>query len=359
MPRISDQVGDCSIFLYSSERAAQDGSHAGGSGFLVSYPSETNPIYGQLYAVTNKHILDNGFHVLRLSKKGGGISTIITHRDNWVPNPNGCDVEVCPIDLPSETFQWWAIGTEMFITPEIIKAYRMGLGDDAFLVGRLVTHAGVQKNAPITRFGNISLMADPSEPIKCQGYDQEAFLVECRSLSGFSGSPVFVQTDQHYYGEAAENVAEHRKKVLWQTESKNPPGRTDGVVAGGGPIIKVQSISGCFGPWLLGIDWGHIPLWRPVYSEQSQESNFVKPNHWTEANTGIACVLPAWHILDTLNDEELMTSRREEDEKLQKRQAAESASINDSALEPSAQPFSKDDFEAALKKAARRVSSKK
>jgi hypothetical protein len=309
MPRVADQIGDCSIYLYASTEAATGGAHTGGCGFLVSVPSQINKAYGQLYAVTNKHVLDGGFHVLRLTKKGGGIDTIVTQRQDWTPHPRGYDVEVMPIDIPDETFQYWSIEAERFITSEIIKTYRLGLGDDAFLVGRLITHAGIQKNAPITRFGNISLMADPTEPIRCKGYDQEGFLVECRSLSGFSGSPVFVQTDQYYRGEDAERVAEHRQSKSTSSDS--------------GVQIKMVSISGQFGPWLLGIDWGHIPLWRPVFEEDKEtETGFQ-----VEANTGVACVLPAWHILETLNDEELVKNRHKEDQKLVKRLATEGAAV--------------------------------
>jgi hypothetical protein len=41
---------------------------------------------------------------------------------------------------------------------------------------------------------------------------------------------------------------------------------------------------------------------------------------WVEANTGIACVLPAWYILETLNDVELMKARRENDKRIAKAQ---------------------------------------
>jgi hypothetical protein len=321
MPRIPDQIVDCSVYLYASQAAAEGGESAGGCGFLVHVPSKVNGAYGQLYAVTNKHVLDGGFYVLRLTKKGGGISTIETRRQDWTPHPKGHDVEVMPIDLPREVFQWWSIGMEMFITPEIIRIYRVGLGDEAFLIGRLITHAGIQKNSPVTRFGNISLMADPSELIRCKGYDQEGFLVECRSLSGFSGSPVFVQTDQSYSGEDAARVGEHRLDVLTEAQKTNPPGKGVRSLSAGGvdsPIgmqIRLTHLSGQFGPWLLGIDWGHIPLWGAVFEGDRE----TKTEYRVEANTGIACVLPAWHIVDTLNDADLIKKRNEQDRELAKR----------------------------------------
>jgi hypothetical protein len=353
MPRIPDRMVECSVYLYSTEQAAREGDNAGGSGFLVHVPSEVSGL-GHVYAVTNKHLIDRGFQVLRLTKKYGGIETVPTKPDDWIRHPK-YDVAVNPIDFSHESFKWWSIGTNDFITEQLLSTYNVGLGDDAFLVGRLVVHEGQQKNAPIARFGNLSLMVDPSEPIRCGDYEQPGFLVECRSLSGFSGSPVFVETSQDYEDEAAQKVVKHRGASGSYPLSKHgPPGRVEHLQAGGGWLW----IKGKFGPWLLGIDWGHIPLWRPVFSEKSQDSQYVKPGHWIEANTGIACVLPAWYILDTLNDEELVKRRREDNREFAKQRKAGSISVNDAAQEPSAQQRSKDDFQPALKTAARKRSSK-
>jgi hypothetical protein len=327
VPRIADEIVECSVYLYSSKKAAMEGHQAGGSGFLVHVPSDIDKTYSQIYAVTNRHILDEGFTVLRLTKKSGGIDTFPTERQSWIPHPLGYDVEVLPIELPRENFRWRSVSTDLFISPEIIETYRIGLGDDAFLIGRLVTHEGKQKNSPIVRFGNVSLMADPNEPIRCKGYDQEGFLVECRSLSGFSGSPVFVQTERSYSGEDAARVAQARRDVLFHTrETTNPPGKVESFswVRNDPPQNNLVTISGRFGPWLLGIDWGHIPLWRPVYDSDQQ----TRTSYRVEANTGVAGVLPAWHILEALNSKELLKHRREEGRKLAKRLAAESSAAS-------------------------------
>jgi hypothetical protein len=349
MPRIANHIVNCSIFLYKSEAAAKTGERFGGSGFLVHESSDSGAMH--VYAVTNKHLLDGGFHTIRLTKKTGGVETVKTKPDDWTHNPNGNDVAVISLDIGTD-FEWWSVGTDIFITREIISAYNIGLGDEAFLIGRLVNHAGKQRNAPIARFGNVSLMADPKEPIQCEGREQEGFLVECRSLSGFSGSPVFVETRQEYDDEAANAVAQHRGEHFLR--KTGPPGYVEHAQGDG---REWNWVKGKFGPWLLGIDWGHVPLWNPVYAKPNLKA--TKTGDWIEANTGIACVLPAWHILETLNDKELMKQRHEQNQERDKRLKDESISVNDAALEPSAQPFSKDDFETALKKAARRVSSKK
>lgn len=352
MPRIENYIVNCSIFMYKSEAAAKAGENFGGSGFLVHVESDSGVRH--VYAVTNKHVLDGGFHVIRLTKKTGGVEPVPTAPEDWEHNPDGNDVAVIPIDV-EKSFEVWSVSTDVFITPEIISIYNIGIGDEAFLVGRLISHAGKQRNAPVTRFGNVSLMADPGELIQCEGREQEGFLVECRSLTGFSGSPVFVETFQEYDGEAGQRVMRHRgNSSIWGKSNANAPGRIERMQGMGNGAVWIK---GKFGPWLLGIDWGHIPLWNPVHEGASSKS--AKTGHWVEANTGIACTLPAWHILKTIDKPDLMKQRQELDHELAEQRKAASISVNDAALEPSAQTFSKDDFEAALKKAARKLSSKK
>jgi hypothetical protein len=52
-----------------------------------------------------------------------------------------------------------------------------------FMVGRVITHEGKQKNLPSARFGNITMM--PVEPLRhMRGINQESFVVEMRSIGG-------------------------------------------------------------------------------------------------------------------------------------------------------------------------------
>ncbi len=76
------------------------------------------------------------------------------------------------------------------VTPKLIQDYDLGIGDDVYTVGRFVNHDGKQRNNPVVRFGNIAQM--PIEPIKQDdGHLQDSYLVECKSVAGYSGSPVF------------------------------------------------------------------------------------------------------------------------------------------------------------------------
>ena len=79
----------------------------------------------------------------------------------------------------------------MFLTREWMGDARLGLGDDVFMVGRLIDDEGRQLNSPTVRFGQIAMM--PGEPLSvAAGRQQECFLVDVQSLGGLTGSPVFV-----------------------------------------------------------------------------------------------------------------------------------------------------------------------
>ena len=290
-----------------------EGSLGGGSGFFVHVPSSVIPDMGHIYAVTNRHVLDKGYQVLRVNTRSGGIETIPTSRDQWIPHPDGLDVEIMPFEV-KEHLKWNSIPISIFVTREIIEVFNIGIGDEIVVIGRLVNHAGKQKNSPVVRFGNIALMADPTEPIVSEVAEQEAFLVECRSLSGFSGSPVLVTTSQGYSGESAQKVVQFRQKQFGFSPSPN------------GPRITTNSILGTQGPWFLGIDCGHIPLWTPV-RQRDKSTGIIDTATDTqlrvEANTGVACVLPAWHVMTILDSPELVRERKAEEKKLAEKQQTE------------------------------------
>jgi len=79
--------------------------------------------------------------------------------------------------------------------------------DEIRLVGRLITRDGNQQNKPVVRFGHLAMMDDA---IKRDGEErQRSFLIECRSVSGFSGSPVFVNVTDPIA------VATNRRELVW------------------------------------------------------------------------------------------------------------------------------------------------
>src|SRR5262249_20043949 len=82
-------------------------------------------------------------------------------------------------------------GEHGFLPTDEFARQTIGLGAQIAIVGLFRSHYGKNRNVPIVRVGNISAL--PGEPVftRYTGYIS-AYLVEARSISGLSGSPVFV-----------------------------------------------------------------------------------------------------------------------------------------------------------------------
>jgi hypothetical protein len=150
---------------------------------------------------------------------------------------------------------------------------RLGNGDEAFMIGRFFSQEGKQQNTPAVRFGNISML-----PL-----ERDVFLVEHRSLPGYSGSPVFAWIDP------------------------NLPRDEFGFPA---PSHMRQEH---YGPWLLGVDSCHIHSFEPVLNSQNPEDK-AEPPRWVKTHTGMAEVVPAWKLYELLNSPVLVEQRHQEDE---------------------------------------------
>ncbi len=310
--RIQDEYLDCAIYLYPDAQSAKDGDRIGGSGFLVNVPLGEERLGKQLYAVTNRHVvLDEQGHprtlVIRLNNQMNAFEIVEPPEGSWILHPNGDDLAVCPIDISITRFRFVSVSVSMFISREDVVRYNVGPGDEAFLVGRFVGHDGKQRNLPTARFGNISML--PHEPVEHpMGFSQESFLVEVRSIGGYSGSPVFV------HGQAIERAGIRKESLPMR---------------------------------LLGVNWGHLPDWQYVRYEHSEK--IVSERWMVREPTGMATVVPAWHLRDLLFVEELVKQREKEEER--RRQFLKNAAVADVAE----RPFAKKDFEDALKKASRKI----
>jgi hypothetical protein len=353
MPKIPQQYLDCSIYLYRSRESAEEGENFGGSGCLVyvqdspyimmdNYHSFMNGIYSKtsvvypahIYAVTNKHVARGGFPVIRLNTIDDKIDVIELNHHDWIPHPEGEDLAVAPIDLPEDKHNFYAISTHMFVGRESLNSHLLypsiGAGDDTFMVGRFVTHAGKQRNTPSLRFGSIAML--PFEKVKLDsGHMQEAFLVETRSLSGYSGSPVFV------YRPVQETTHIPTRNLMSD--------------------IYSTSITDLVGqPILLGIDCGHARQYKKV----ENGAGIPHPQGWrTETNTGMAIVIPAWQLKDWLEKPEFVRQRKQKDEQWLKGKEAEEQSGSVAFDIEKLKDFSAEDYHEALKRASRKIEPEK
>jgi Trypsin-like peptidase domain len=258
--RIGDEFLECVVYIYPNEEDANDGREAGGSGFLVNFPT---PEEGKdrVFVVTNRHVIEHlPAPVVRVNRTDGSFDSIRTNKIAWKIHPEGDDIAAIDFTQRSaeHSIRWVDIRTAL---PEHkIQDFNIGIGDTVAMLGRLIGHDGKVRNSPIARFGTIAMM--PGDKIKNTfNADQETYLIECHSVPGFSGSPVF---------------------LFLNTSTRS---------LGGHQLVGI-------GPWLLGIDWYHASNIERVRDENGA---FLGNGLYVKSNTGVAGVIPATRILHLLN----------------------------------------------------------
>jgi hypothetical protein len=297
MPRIDDRIRDATIYLYASAADAEKGETYqrepvnGGSGFLVWVKSAVNDNFGFVYAFTNWHVIDEAkMPVIRITNCDGSVEIKPLTAKDWTKHNESDLVMVCLKSMVSETnLKYRAIRSDLFITKEMIELLNIGLGDDVYMVGRFIHHAGKKQNVPSARSGIISNMPHPSEPIRISNDDSEpeAFLVEMRSLSGFSGSPVVLTLPfSQGYLSLERNL-----------------------------IIEKENIE--IGAWLLGIDRASFRI-RDKVLELMPDRCFLRESDglFVNSHSGHAVVIPAWRLTEMINREDFARARKEAEEKL-------------------------------------------
>jgi hypothetical protein len=180
-------------------------------------------------------------------------------------------------------------GADYFVAGEVINGrivpspvVKVEVGHDVCFTGLLYHQPGEQKNLPIARFGNISRM--PGEPIgiKRPGnlYDRiEAYLVECHSWGGNSGSPAYWC---------------HPITTLLQMPDPRPGKQ--------GETIFVPHAEQFMN--LLGLMSGHLDI-----LQEAETTGDIGGTVRTKLNSGIAVVTPAEKIRELLMSDGVVADR--------------------------------------------------
>lgn len=159
-----------------------------GTGFLISLFYEDIQFD---YIVTCHHILERimGDTIwVRLNLKDGSSRSIPVSKSSWVSDPKQ-DVAVLSQEIGDLVDVTHILEKDMATKEEFDKR-NIWPGETTFLVGLFTSHYGTIHNRPIVRVGNIAAM--PEEFIFTETGYVKSYLVECRSIGGLSGSPVFL-----------------------------------------------------------------------------------------------------------------------------------------------------------------------
>ncbi|MBF5089856.1 hypothetical protein F1640_07510 [Novosphingobium sp. NBM11] len=86
--RIPQDWLDSIIYLYPDIPSAEAGDETGGTGFLLGWPMGGNASCFTLWAVTNRHVIEQNHWTIRVNKKGGGFEFIDTDDRQWLFHPD-------------------------------------------------------------------------------------------------------------------------------------------------------------------------------------------------------------------------------------------------------------------------------
>lgn len=308
LPRVPDQWLDAVVYIYPTRTAAEEGDGTGATGFVVALGPEESELpssFGHHYVVTNSHAVEkHASVVVRINKKVAGFDLLEIKHPEWLEHPDGDDVVAAALSF-NTAHKYAAVDASMLPTPEALDTWGYGPGDEVFFLGRYVDLEGHEHNEPVMRTGVIAGL--PSEPVSqrpMRDHAQESILVEARSLSGFSGSPVFVTPSP----------------VIART-----------AMFGGTPAVRPMPASPCY---LLGIDWGHHSWADDVWREREGSEDEKVADLYVRGNSGMMMVVPTAKLLDVLNRQEFVDMRHETEEREPKRPARPSIAVLDTAASP-------------------------
>lgn len=307
MPKIQAEIIQSVFYLYNDKRSAELGMDAQGTGFLVATLGQA---VHHVYGVTNKHVACRGASVIRLNTSKG-VKVFDFGPEDWESHPDGDDVAAVPINLDWWNYQVAAIPIRLFVPEDSTDIF---VGDDVFMIGLFVDHEGREKNNPLVRFGNLSMLASNDTPIRHGNFLQESHIVDMHSRSGFSGSPVFVYRT---FGSNLTNRAEERIDIdMNPLIDRMDPVR--GNSRDGRPVetrVFPQSVF-----HLLGIHWAQFPeKWElknlEVVKEESSNARYlVTDKTYVDGVSGMTCVVPAKKILQLLRIQKFLDWEASEDD---------------------------------------------
>jgi hypothetical protein len=272
--RVSDKVLKCAVFLGNVGSRGVFVPEA--TGFIVAKNTAEGAFQ---YVVTCQHCVVGKKLRIRSNLKAGGASvSAVEYADSdWYFHPDShnrfVDVAVLPVTMPWDVWDVIPVTTTDFCDGATISGRDIGIGDELFYPGLFIHHSGQGRSLPVMRAGTLAAM--PHEEITTRSGPIKAYLMEGRSIGGHSGSPVFVNflAPRSYYADKLVRLPHPTQDQRYR---------------------------------LLGLVRGHL---KAADSGEYIAEDTDKQDLWV--NSGLATVIPASEILETLDQEDLETARQE------------------------------------------------
>jgi hypothetical protein len=232
---------------------------------------------------------------------------------NATHNVNDAQTKGLPLSLPPLDYGW----------EHQPLGWPFGPGEEVVMLGRFLGYDGTDENKPAARFGHLAMA--PTVPIPHPwGFTQPSFLIECRSVSGYSGSPVFIYRVQTTISAGFVAIGANRGK---------------------------ESL-----PRFLGIDWGNLD--RVGLNDYAIDWVNADAKASFPRRSGMMVAVPAWRVAELLDSKEVQDMKKKAEAEAQK--AANGINLDFEPSDSHKPPkFTQEDFETALKKASRKIEPQK
>lgn len=312
-----------------------------------------NPGHSFMYAVTARHVVEDALGdqlYIRGNRKAGKSHDIPTSRLSWQTSKTA-DVAAIRMEIPTvtrEDLDFAMTRLEQFVDAdyryrgepfnvpfeysdgaELISendGMAVGTGDDLFSCGLFVQQPGEETMIPIARFGTIAAM--PIEPVSLprfrnkDSFEALVYLVEYHSWGGQSGAPVF-----------------------WAIPA----------IRGGEDGLTHQTYVSA----MLGLVSAHFNIPEDVKAGQefvyfADDTGNDKRKAGVRLNSGIAAVTPASEIRALLEDPVFADERKN---LMAQAKSERPKPTMDQAEARDDEGFSKGDFESALRRVSRRLTT--
>jgi hypothetical protein len=291
MPKLRKGILNAVFYLYRID--PQSGKRTGphGTGFVWSRQMKADGSQSHFYGISNWHLThDLGASIIRLNTRDGKSRYLDFGPEDWHFLRGGDDLSA--IDLTQAGHVTDEVGhyTEHYgyVSQHTMDTDQISVGEDVFMMGLFANHHGGERNIPAVRFGNIAMLAEKDALIEQpNGNKRPSHLVDMRSRTGFSGSPVILY-----------RIPEND---LSDIPGQPPPAR-----------LKVLTLLGVHcGQFYEAVEVRKSP---PKFGEKLGDP--IKDGDELFIQSGMNIVVPAWRVKELLDQEVFEVARQEREEKV-------------------------------------------
>jgi hypothetical protein len=275
------------VFLgYATSEPGKGGIDCIGTGFLLLYDSVP-------HLVTVRHVAEhfgNDPFLIRVNRYDRTGHNIAVDQAKWQYHGDPTvDVAIIPFDLSTSEYEtryidderetwWW----------NKARKYGAGIGDFVYTVGLFRVLAGAGRNMPVVHFGTIARVPDWKETVPIKDWrdptgvktiQTDAYLVQTQSLRGLSGAPVFLRASNCYVGEE---------------------------VIAANPGVDPVDLGDAVAMWKLHL----LGMWQGAWDAQPDQVLGLEAGREVRVPLGMGVVIPADHIHETLEEDELKAIRQ-------------------------------------------------